>query len=826
VATRGPRFWLVWSWRDLRRRWPLIVAIGLLLAGGTGLAAGLGSMRDWRVESNDASFAALNVHDLRISVEEGSFVPEGSLARAVRSIPDADRVTAVSERLILPTQIDASASAEETVITPGQLIGVETGENRSVDGVDATGPEVDAIAIERGEGFSARDPGAGGILEARYAEENGIEPPALVELPGGNRVHVSGIGTSPETFIVLGPGGQFSGERNFGVLFVALETAQRLTGRTDSVNDLTLALRPETDRAEVVGQLEREIGAELPGIGFTVSTTEDLDSHRILYEDAENDQQLFNVFAFLILAGAGFAAFNLISRTIESQRREIGVGMALGVDPSRLAIRPLMMGAQIAVIGTVLGIGVGILVNEWLRGLLADQLPLPVLETDFRPGTFAQRAAIGFAIPLLAAAWPVRRGLRVAPIDAIRAGFRASRGGGLAPALARIRLPGRSLAQMPPRNVLRSPRRTLLTVLASGAVIAVAVSMSGMLDSFGATVERNATETLRVAPERLSISLDRFYPVDAPEVEALTGSREVSRFDRTLSLPGRLRSSADDIEVAVGTLPEASPVWMPRTAEGDLPSADDEVLISQSAADALDAVPGDRVLLEHPRRSGRDRFSTVETSVRVSGIHPDPFRFPVYMDATAADRFGLAGRTNSVAVLPAPGIGESEAKRALIAIPGAASIEAASTPSETLDEGLEEFAAIIRVVVAIAVLLVLLIAFNSTAINADERAREHATMVAYGVPLGRVLRLTILESLILGVLATVIGIALGLLILSWVVNVSLAAVLPELGVVVSLSVESVLLAAVAGAGAMAAAPLLTARRLWKMDVPSTLRVVE
>jgi len=38
----GARFWLTWSWRDLRRRWPLVLAIGLLLAGGTGLAAGLG----------------------------------------------------------------------------------------------------------------------------------------------------------------------------------------------------------------------------------------------------------------------------------------------------------------------------------------------------------------------------------------------------------------------------------------------------------------------------------------------------------------------------------------------------------------------------------------------------------------------------------------------------------------------------------------------------------------------------------------------------------------------------------------------------------------
>jgi hypothetical protein len=36
----------------------------------------------------------------------------------------------------------------------------------------------------------------------------------------------------------------------------------------------------------------------------------------------------------------------------------------------------------------------------------------------------------------------------------------------------------------------------------------------------------------------------------------------------------------------------------------------------------------------------------------------------------------------------------------------------------------------------------------------------------------------------------------------------------------------VLLAIVAGAGSMTVAPLLTIRRLRRMDVPSTLRVVE
>jgi putative ABC transport system permease protein len=249
-------------------------------------------------------------------------------------------------------------------------------------------------------------------------------------------------------------------------------------------------------------------------------------------------------------------------------------------------------------------------------------------------------------------------------------------------------------------------------------------------------------------------------------------------------------------------------------------------MIAASAAEDLGVEAGDRLILSHPQRVGRDRFVTAETPVTVSGTHPDPFRFPAYMSTDGARTFGLAGRVNAVDLVPPPGVDADTVKRALLTEPGVATIESAATLSDALDEGLGEFAAVIRVVVAIAVVLVLLIAFNSTAINSDERAREYATMFAYGLPVRTVVGMAVVESLIIGLLATVAGIALGALILSWVIDVSLQEVLPELGVVSSLSAGTLLLAAVAGAGAMALAPLLTVRRLRRMDVPSTLRVVE
>jgi hypothetical protein len=101
---------------------------------------------------------------------------------------------------------------------------------------------------------------------------------------------------------------------------------------------------------------------------------------------------MFNVFALLILAGAALAAFNLATRIVEAQRREIGIGMALGVPPRQLAIRPLMLGVQVAVAGTLLGLALGLLMGQIFRGVLEDLLPLPEMRTPFEAGVFLRAA--------------------------------------------------------------------------------------------------------------------------------------------------------------------------------------------------------------------------------------------------------------------------------------------------------------------------------------------------------------------------------------------------------------------------------------------------
>jgi len=86
--------------------------------------------------------------------------------------------------------------------------------------------------------------------------------------------------------------------------------------------------------------------------------------------------------------------------------------------------------------------------------------------------------------------------------------------------------------------------------------------------------------------------------------------------------------------------------------------------------------------------------------------------------------------------------------------------------------------------------------------------------------------MTATESVLVGVLGTVTGVAAGYGLLAWLTATTIAGVMPEIGVTAALSAGTVAAAVLLGTAAVAAAPLFTLRRLRRTDVPATLRVVE
>jgi putative ABC transport system permease protein len=533
-------------------------------------------------------------------------------------------------------------------------------------------------------------------------------------------------------------------------------------------------------------------------------------------------RRLYTLFAAMLLMGAAFGAFNLMVRIVESQRREIGIAMALGTPPLRIAMRPLLIGLEVMFGGVLFGIGVGIFVDHLVGGVLRTYLPLPVWKTGFQAWTFAQGMLIGVAVSFVAIAWPVARAVRVPPVEAIRHTAVAPRGR----RHLKIPLAGNSIVRMPFRNVMRSARRSLLTALGIAVTMAVLVALLGLVDAIYATIGSARSEIKAGGVSSATVTLDDYALDGAPQVRAIAASPAVAKAQSGLEIGSILHRRSSSFGVLVELLDFRGGIWEPRLRTGRLDTERPGVVITAKAAHDLGVAVGDSVTLRHPVRVGVRGYRLVDTALPVLGITNLPARFSVFMDVRWASLFRLGHVVNELTVVPAHGVSMTQLQRELFRLPGVASVEAPLATVDAVSKQLDELLGVLHAIDAALLVLAGLIAFNASSINFDERAREQATMFAFGLPLAAVMAIAVAESLVTGLLGTLAGIGIGRVVLGWMVTRMLPSIIPDIGIVNVMHWSTALTALVLGAIAVTIAPLMDYRALSTMDIPSTLRVME
>jgi putative ABC transport system permease protein len=244
------------------------------------------------------------------------------------------------------------------------------------------------------------------------------------------------------------------------------------------------------------------------------------------------------------------------------------------------------------------------------------------------------------------------------------------------------------------------------------------------------------------------------------------------------------------------------------------------------AASDLGLKPGDTLVLRHPSLQADGSITLVDTPLTLLGVHPHPFRFIAYVDTNHLSLLAPSNVVNLVKIVPAAGASTDQLKRELFQLPATGSIEQVGDVARAIRDLLNEFVVVLRVVEGAMLLIALLIAFNSASINMDERAREHATMFAFGVPVFTVLRMAIIENLIIGIGATLGGVIGGWFLLRLIMATRVASTFPDIYIKPVIAPETLALAVFLGVVMVALAPVFTLRRLRSMNVASSLKVAE
>jgi putative ABC transport system permease protein len=122
---------------------------------------------------------------------------------------------------------------------------------------------------------------------------------------------------------------------------------------------------------------------------------------------------LVGAFAALALTLAVIGIHGVLSYSVVQRRREIGIRVAIGAEPTQVVRLVLGQGVRLIAIGLGVGVGLALLLSRSLAGLLFG-----ITTTD--GVTFVAAVALLAGVSMLAMWLPARRASRVDPLVALR----------------------------------------------------------------------------------------------------------------------------------------------------------------------------------------------------------------------------------------------------------------------------------------------------------------------------------------------------------------------------------------------------------------------
>ena len=606
-----------------------------------------------------------------------------------------------------------------------------------------------------------------------------------------------------------------SGVRAGPFLLMDIALAQRLLARLGNLDRIYVHAPPGD---------ERDWGARLaphlpPAAAILPAGTRTDDNRRMLRAFRWNLRMMSYT---TILVGA-FLIYNTITAYVVRRRQQIGIARAVGASRSMVRAAFLIEGAVFGAIGAVAGLVLGRVlavgaveaVGGTVSSLYVSSTPG---EIAFSPGTVATALVAGLGMSLLSAWWPAREAAGVAPTEAMArarldyrvrtASWRSAvaalalvvlaagscfvppvdripAGGYLAPillaaacALVSPRLcavvlaaAGRLLApalgviaSVAARGLAASLGRTSVIVTAMAVAIGLVISMGVTVGSFRETVadwlESRLQADFYVSPvaEGGRGAASTMSEDVAARLVAVPGVVDVGRF-RTYSVrydgfPATLGLADVDlyrrhsgIDFFDGPAPET--IW--RALE-----AGESVIASELFSYRHGVQPGDTIRLA---------LGSGPVELGVAGVFYD---YSGERELLIGDRGALLAhlpdpRLSSAGVYLEPGADFEETRAALAQVLAGRGVEV--TPTRAIrSQAIRIFDrtfAITWALVAIAMFVAILGMAEALLNLVFDRRSELALLRMHGASLGQIRRLVLVQAGLLGVLASLMGLALG-----------------------------------------------------------------
>lgn len=469
------------------------------------------------------------------------------------------------------------------------------------------------------------------------------------------------------------------------------------------------------------------------------------------------------VFPVFFLLVAALVCITTMTRMVEEERTQIGTLKALGYSSGAIISKYLKYAGSSAILGSILGVTLGSVLFPMVLwqayNIILYVTPNIELRFDWQ---MALSVTAMYTLAMLAVSWYCcHRALREVPAELIRPKAPAA-----GKALLMEKLPVwrhvSFLNKVAIRNIFRYRQRLLMMLLGIGGCTALLMTGFGIRDSISRIVDvqfRDVTkydievyfqegqsqeqrDSFTENMDSFAQNILFFYQV----------SGEIHTADQTRDI--YLMAAGEKLTDFIDFHKGEEPVPMP---------GKDEVLLSSGMAEMLDVHLGDRVTLRNP--------DLEELDVTVSGIYENHvYNYAIVTPETVLGQWGREPELQMAYVSVKEGRNPSVAGAAANELEGVANVTVSQQMAKMVDEMMSALDLVVVVVVFCAGVLAVIVLYNLTNININERIREIATIKVLGFNAGETAMYVFKENLVLTLMGTIFGIPLGRLLLRFVMS--------------------------------------------------------
>jgi lipoprotein-releasing system permease protein len=178
----------------------------------------------------------------------------------------------------------------------------------------------------------------------------------------------------------------------------------------------------------------RQVGAQLAtSLGFETRVRDWTRTNANWYDAVQVEKRMMSIILTLIVAVAAFNLVSTLVMTVTDKQADIAILRTLGASPRSIMVIFMVQGALAGVLGTLSGLGLGLLVAlnldvivpaiEWALNtqfLPASMYLISHMPSDPRISDIAPLVGISLALAFLATIYPSWRASRVQPAEALR----------------------------------------------------------------------------------------------------------------------------------------------------------------------------------------------------------------------------------------------------------------------------------------------------------------------------------------------------------------------------------------------------------------------